>query len=391
MCGLVGVIGDINFQDTKVFNQLLFVDTLRGAHSTGVATNDIDNVVTTYKKALSAPDFLQLKHGANIASNTSGDFLLGHNRYATQGAVNDINAHPFTYGNVTLAHNGTLGDQTTLPDHKDFTVDSENIAYAMGLTKDPEEVISVLKGAFALSWYNDHTMEFYLVRNEERPLWIAKNAKRDTYYYASERHMLEAILCRNDITYSLEELPVGVLLSFNLKDTKGLKPTQRTVKIQPKYIKPQLGYQGYYGNSSAWSKTVKSKPSHPLNNLTKYDLKVGDEIEFYSEGVKAKHLKGKNKKPLLGISTDGFHLEVKCFNAPNPAIAGYYSAYVKSMIKGGKDNKEDIVICDTPFITEVIEDDINNKDKKEDVEKLLISKQVTLSVEEYDDSPCITV
>ena len=94
---------------------------------------------------------------------------------------------------------------------------------------------------------------------------------------------------------------------------------------------------------------------------------------------------------MLGISTDGFHLEIKCFNAPNPAVAGYYSAYVRSMIKGGKDNKEDIVICDTPFLTEVIEDDINNKDKKEEVEKLLISKQVTLSVEEYDDTPCITV
>ena len=32
------------------------------------------------------------------------------------------------------------------------------------------------------------------------------------------------------------------------------------------------------------------------------------------------------------------------------------SAFIKSMIKGGKNNKEDIVICDTPFITEVIEE-----------------------------------
>ena len=386
MCGLVGVIGDINFQDAKVFQQLLFVDTLRGAHSTGVATNNTANEVTTYKKAVSAPDFLQLKLGSAICGNTMGDFLLGHNRYATQGAVNDINAHPFTYGNVTLAHNGTLGDQTTLPDHKDFTVDSENIAYAMGICKDPEEVISVLKGAFALSWYNDHTMEFNLVRNEERPLWIAKHAKRDTYYYASERYMLQAILCRNDITYSIEELPVGQLLTFNLEDTKDLKPTQRTVKIQPKYVKPLPNY-GY----NRWNHTVKSTPAHPLNNLNNYDLKVGDEIEFYSEGIKAKHLTGKNKKPLLGISTDGYHLEVKCFDAPNPAIAGYYSAFIKSMIKGGKNNKEDIVICDTPFITEVIEDDINNKDKKEEVKKLLNSRQVTLTLEEYDDYPSVTV
>ena len=387
MCGLVGVIGDINFQDSKVFQQLLFVDTLRGSHSTGVATNDTQNKVRTYKRALSAPDFLQLKQGAEICGNTMGDFLLGHNRYATQGSVNDVNAHPFTYGNVTLAHNGTLGDQTNLPDHKQFTVDSENIAYAMGLADKPEEVISILKGAFALSWYNDFTMEFYLVRNNERPLWLAKHKTRDVYYYASEKYMLEAILTRNDVAYELSEIPVGKLYTFNLETYDKLKPSVRDVKLQPKFIKPQTIYHSNWSTTqSKWSGQVKKTASHPINNLNLYDLKVGDEIEFYSEGLKLKDLKAKVDHPLLGITTDGFNLEVKCFKAPQNAVAGYYSAKVKSMIYGGKNMEEDILICEVPWLTEVIENDVNNKDKKAIVSKLIKTNQVLELEEDYGES-----
>lgn len=368
MCGLVGVIGDINFQDAKVFQQLLFVDTLRGSHSTGVATNDANNEVVTYKRAVSAPDYLQLKQGSAIAGNIYGDFLLGHNRYATQGAVNDINAHPFTYGNVTLAHNGTLGDQSTLPDHKEFKVDSENIAYAMGLTDNPEEVISVLKGAFALTWYNDNKMEFYIVRNQERPMWIAKHKTRDTFYYASEKYMLKAILTRNDIDYTIEELPVGMLATFNLEDTTGLKPSFRKVKIQPKYVKPTTVYYNNW-NQNKWSNDVKKTPGHPLNKLKDYGLKTGDEVEFYSEGIPTG---SKQTTPMGGITTDGQNLEIKCFQAPVPAVAGYYTGIVQSMVKTG--NTYELILT-TPWLQEIIAEDVNNLDKKDEVEEILQSQK----------------
>lgn len=82
MCGLVGVIGTgINFVDAKVFKQLLFVDALRGPHSTGVSINGADNVVQTYKKSVNSTDFLQLKAGEKISGTVVTDFLLGHNRY----------------------------------------------------------------------------------------------------------------------------------------------------------------------------------------------------------------------------------------------------------------------------------------------------------------------
>lgn len=79
MCGLVGVVGkDITYISNKVFKQLLYVDALRGSHSTGIARNDTDNVVTTYKRALNATDFLQLTTTSDMVSDLKADFLMGH-------------------------------------------------------------------------------------------------------------------------------------------------------------------------------------------------------------------------------------------------------------------------------------------------------------------------
>ena len=63
MCGLVGIIGDVNsVASRKMFTTMLFLDTLRGEDSTGVyAINYKDNEVNILKDALQAPDFIQGK------------------------------------------------------------------------------------------------------------------------------------------------------------------------------------------------------------------------------------------------------------------------------------------------------------------------------------------
>ena len=368
MCGLVGVVGTgISFVDAKVFKQLLYVDALRGPHSTGVAINGTDNKVQTYKRSVNAADFLQLKQGESISGTYATDFLMGHNRYATQGAVNDANAHPFTYGNVTLAHNGTLTTQNNLPDYKQFDVDSENIAYAMGLADKPEDVISILKGAFALTWYNDFELKFYIVRNEERPMWIATNKKRDVYYYSSEKYLLEAILVRNNIEYDIQELPVGQLMSldFDVKVTEKCKVAMRKVSLQKKQVVKQqswnIGYPSYSKSS------YNSKPS----SLTKYNIKVGDDIEFYSHGL-PDIANSKIKGTLLGTFTGNTQLQVKCYGQPNDSLAGYYMGVVQSIIK---ENGLDTVIVNQPYLTEIILNDNNNKYKDDLVAKAIAKDQ----------------
>jgi hypothetical protein len=292
--------------------------------------------------------------------------LLGHNRYATQGAIDDNNAHPFTYGNVTLAHNGTLSDQTTLPDHKDFEVDSENIAYAMGLADNPEEVISKLIGAFALSWWNDHTREYYLVRNEERPLWVAKSDLKDTYYYASERHMLEAILSRNNIKYTINELPAGHLLTFKFNDKGDITLTDKKVKLAPKpIVKPyKRPINTYYNTPKAVAYQGNTNP------LARHNLILGEEVEFYSMGL-PDILDSNITGVLEGLQTDGKQLRVRAFNQPNNSVAGYYTGFVKALV--GNAGSE-VLIVDTPWLLEIIEGDVNNKHKQNQINEILSSQ-----------------
>jgi len=375
MCGLVGVVGnDISYVSNKVFKQLLYIDALRGPHSTGIARNNAKNNVSVYKRALNSTDFLQLDTTKSFIG-VDTDFLMGHNRYATQGEINDTNAHPFTYGNVTLCHNGTLTDQSTLPDYKNFEVDSENIAYAMGLAENPKDVVSKLVGAFALTWYNDYELKYYIVRNKERPMFIAKEKGKDLYYYASEEHMLHLVLSRNGIKYEINELPVGKLVSFDLsKSVTKLKFTD--VKLaKPKPITYNTGTFINYGRNvgSYPSNTTYKKP----NPLSHYKLKVGDEVEFYTSGL-PDVLPSNITGVLRGISTCKKPMKIKCFNQPNDSLAGYYTAIVTSLIN---ESGHDTLIVSEPWLAEVVIDDANNSHRTEVVNNLVAKDEVLASTQ----------
>jgi predicted glutamine amidotransferase len=369
MCGLVGVAGtNLTQASNKIVKQLLYVDALRGPHSTGLATNNKQNEVTTYKRALTSGDFLQLDKAKSLLLCSTGNFMLGHNRFATQGAKNDDNSHPFTYGNVTLAHNGTLTDQTTLPDHLEFEVDSENIAYAMGLADKPQEVISKLVGAFALTWYNDHEQTFNIVRNSERPMWIAKAKNADHYYYASERFMLEMILSRNNVTYEINELPVAQLLTLDVSGAK-TKVTMKQVSLAPK---PKAKSSSHYNNGYDAGRYYPTKDKD--DRLSDYKLSVGDIIEFYSKGL-PDVLKSAHVGTLYGEATDHKNLKVKVFNQPNDSLAGYYKGVVTFLMR---ENNTPTLILRQPQLFEIVEGDIHNKGRMEPIApRVATHKQMT--------------
>src|SRR5690554_6598577 len=107
MCGIVGIISNKGYANVnerkKLFQQMLFVDALRGEHSTGMFLVDKKGVEVDYvKRAMHATDFLELP-AVNKLINDLGSrtFVVGHNRFATQGKINNINAHPFVHGKIT--------------------------------------------------------------------------------------------------------------------------------------------------------------------------------------------------------------------------------------------------------------------------------------------------
>jgi len=111
VCGLFAVIpnGVLNRrQREQLRNLFLWLGASnddRGGHSWGMWGRDTRSV-----KGLGY--FLNNVRAVNKTLKNwrceSGSWIAGHTRYATHGAKSIANAHPFNYGNLTLAHNGIL-------------------------------------------------------------------------------------------------------------------------------------------------------------------------------------------------------------------------------------------------------------------------------------------
>lgn len=245
MCGLVGIINreTILIKKQKLstyFKQALFADTLRGFHGTGITTITKAGVKHIIKKALPAPDFLNLKVVDNAISDTFVSFMMGHNRWATQGEHSDKNSHPFTHDHITMFHNGTLDFVDTLPKGNSFEVDSDAIAYSLSV-EGTLKTISKLDGAFSLVWYDSERESLNFARNSSRPMVFGYVKDSESVIYASEEKMLIWLADRNNIDLSkIEVFDTGVHREIFLDDTKEVIDTSFT---------PMLSYyEEYYLN-----------------------------------------------------------------------------------------------------------------------------------------------
>lgn len=218
MCGNWGMITDTNNKNTRDFMKMgLYVDALRGRHSTGLATIDHRDEIEINKRALDANDFLTLPAVDKQIMNHQNRVFIGHNRHATRGSINNINAHPFQHGKITMVHNGSLTQTHNLPDHMRFEVDSENIAHSLN-TIGTLDTLKRLYGAFALVWWDAEEKRVKMARNSERPLTLANIKGSNTVIWGSEYNMLQFVAARSGL--KIEEiwsLPENTVASFDPK------------------------------------------------------------------------------------------------------------------------------------------------------------------------------
>lgn len=206
MCGLVGVAGDLDLKDVRIFKELLMIDTFRGIHSTGIARLDArkDEEPEIVKQCVPGWEFFDAVRGAESLCTATAHILIGHNRHATAGAINKHNAHPFYVADkIVGVHNGTLDKFETkrfIDDMGDFGTDSEAALHSMAVRGEKETLENIV-GAWAFVWYNYETNQLNFTRNSQRPLHIAINKKtRKCIYWASELDMLKFVLRRNGQT-----------------------------------------------------------------------------------------------------------------------------------------------------------------------------------------------
>lgn len=218
-------MGHITHTEKTVFNQLLCVDVLRGKHSTGVALVSSGGDVDVFKKAVNVQDFFDFSTYQTLMKS-SYNCMLGHNRYATKGAINNVNAHPFEFDNIVGMHNGTLKTYWQLDNSKDFTVDSECL-YSHINGNNIQSAIDKVDGAYALTWFDKRTNQLHFLRNKERPLCYCFSKDGGALFWASEPWMLYGILDRNGVEYNtIFEVIEDTLYTFDVPkqhQTVGLK------------------------------------------------------------------------------------------------------------------------------------------------------------------------
>jgi len=178
---------------------------------------------------------------------------MGHGRFATQGAINAENAHPFTEGHITLVHNGTISNFKSLQgtEYGQYEVDSQLVARLIA-DKGAEEIIPKVFGAYVFIWYDHKERTLNLVRNHSRPLFIGLKQHSDTLFWSSERETLEWNAKRNKTPLKeIYEMPTGEIHTYHAGD---LVPT--IVKLET---------PNYYSRQASWDEDYYTVPSTKTN------------------------------------------------------------------------------------------------------------------------------
>lgn len=224
MCGIVGLItkatNGFAIKEIEVITQMLHSNQVRGSDGTGVFYNTKANkgMVKVVKSAVPACDFIRTTE-YNNATDTflrASNFVIGHNRSATKGKIDNDCTHPFKEKHITLIHNGTLETQKELNDTVE--VDSHAICHSMAEI-GAEETIKLLNGAFALVWWNAIDKTLNICRNNSRPLFIIET--KDNHILTSELELGEWMCARHHYTIvSKKAVEIKKIYTFHIKDMK---------------------------------------------------------------------------------------------------------------------------------------------------------------------------
>jgi amidophosphoribosyltransferase len=211
----------------------------RGQEAAGMAVSDGSAVVVYKELGLVAQVFDE-----RTLSSMTGHLAIGHTRYSTTGGGSWENAQPSfrnlaTGGSLALGHNGNLTNTSELAERvktldpragsMGATTDSDLITTLLAATPDLSlaeaamQVLPTLKGAFCLTFMDEHTL--YAARDPHgvRPLVLGRSA--NGWVVASETAALDIVGAS-----FVREVEPGELLAI---DEHGVR-SQRFAEPTPK-------------------------------------------------------------------------------------------------------------------------------------------------------------
>jgi amidophosphoribosyltransferase len=217
-CAIFGVTSDdLGFSVSKLLYQGLIALQHRGQESTGISILKTGGNIVTYKKSGLVSKVLESK----VLSQYWGNVGIGHNRYATTGAIGYKSTdymQPFHFKNneieFSMAFNGTIANFDDIKKNMDemgrvfiTDTDTEVIAQLIGSiavgSEDWPEVLTLasrlLDGSYSLILMTSDG-DIYAIRDPLgfKPLCIGelKNSKRNIYFVASESCAIDVVGAR---------------------------------------------------------------------------------------------------------------------------------------------------------------------------------------------------
>ncbi|GEP39962.1 glutamine--fructose-6-phosphate aminotransferase [isomerizing] [Nocardioides psychrotolerans] len=183
MCGIVGYIG--TQQAAPLLLEGLARLEHRGYDSAGLAV--LGSGLRVAKKAGRVRDL-----GADLPKRFTGKAGIGHTRWATHGAANDLNAHPHVdaKGDVAVVHNGIIDNAATVrqqltDDGVDLAsdTDSEVLAHLIArssadtLEERVAEALAAIEGTYGIAVLHADFPDRIVVARNGSPLIIGVGDK----------------------------------------------------------------------------------------------------------------------------------------------------------------------------------------------------------------------
>lgn len=302
MCGIIGYIGK---KDAKEI-LLTSLETLeyRGYDSAGIAIIREDGTGVETRKC--AGRVARLRDVCD-KQDIHGFCGIGHTRWATHGGVCDANAHPHTYGKVTMIHNGIIENYQDLITtyHLEGTLksetDSEVIAAVLSRkyeeNPNPNEIImqvvKEVKGTFAFAMiFSDRPGKIFAIRNVS-PIVVAANGEEA--FLASDVTALSQFVKEFFVLpeYQLVELTEGKVTLYN----------RQGQEVTPEYLQLDwdMGSNQKEGYAFFMEKEIMEQPKVVTATMKN---RVTDGIpDFTKDGIPDELLKNFSRVCIMGCGT----------------------------------------------------------------------------------------
>lgn len=262
MCGITGMFNTskktyIRNAD-KALLDMMWANQLRGVHGAGIFIQRKNGDTGVLRVAANFEYLATDKAFKKVENNLdSMSVVINHNRWATQGKIDNAHTHPFVEGPITLVHNGSL---SYYPKNAKTLMDSHAITQMLA-EGSVQDMVNDVMGAYSLVWKDkrDNTINF--LRNEERPMWFVPIKDEDgSFFFGSEPYMIKMAMARHGLSWvedGVKSTPVHTHLKFTVGN-----PVPEVAEVK----KPSSGKSGTK-TSKHTSRTSDTAEATPLREV----------------------------------------------------------------------------------------------------------------------------